>query len=108
MNKEKSGYLVDQFQQDMVGLYEVSKKELNYNASYFIRMVYEYGGLKAAKKLLAMPAPSSGFTKLWEHGRLDLSVEALVLKDEYLPLFTEEERIIARNRLEQYGYEFNG
>ena len=47
---------------------------------------------------------SDGFTTLWELKRLDLSVEAYVLRPEYAPLFTEEERGIARARLRQYGY----
>jgi hypothetical protein len=47
---------------------------------------------------------SDGFTTLWELKRLDLSVEAFVLRPEYAPLFTEEERAIARARLRQYEY----
>ena len=43
------------------------------------------------------------FTTLWELKRLDLSVEAFVLRSEYAPLFTEEERGIARARLKEYG-----
>jgi len=39
---------------------------------------------------------SDGFTTLWELRPLDLSVEAYVLRPEYAPLFTEEERGIAR------------
>ena len=106
MAEKDEAYLKDQFHQDMVSIYETAKKELKYNASYFIQMVAEYGGVKTAQKLLAMPEPSSGFTVLWDYERLDLSVEALVLRDEYDSLFTNEERTIARNRLEQYGYKF--
>jgi hypothetical protein len=107
MADKNAAYLEDQFHQDMVGIYEVAKKELHYNAGYFIQMVAEHGGLKAAKKLLASNEPSSGFTVLWEHQRLDLSVEALVLRQDYSVLFTDEERQIARARLEEYGYKFN-
>lgn len=107
MTDRNTTYLLDQFHQDMVGIFEKAKKELKYNASYFIQMVSEHGGLKAAQILLAMREPSSGFTVLWEHERLDLSVEALVLREEYAPLFMDEERAIARNRLEQYGYKFD-
>ena len=67
-------------------------------------MVAENGGLKAAQKLLASSEPSSGFTVLWEHHRLDLSVESLVLRPDYFLLFTEQEREIARVRLAEYGY----
>ena len=44
------------------------------------------------------------FTTLWELKRLDLSVEAYVLRSEYAPLFTKEERGVARARLKEYGY----
>jgi hypothetical protein len=47
---------------------------------------------------------SDGFTTLWELKRPDLSVEAFVLRPEYAPLFTQEERSIARARLRQYEY----
>jgi hypothetical protein len=107
MSGKSHPYLEDQFHQDMVGIYETAKRELRYNASYFIQRVAEYGGLKTAQKLLAAREPSSGFTVLWEHGRLDLSVEALVLRDEYALLFSDEERKIALERLNEYGYQFS-
>jgi len=99
--------LEDKFHQAMIGIYETAKRELNYIASYFIKMVAEYGGIRTAQKLLATSEPSSGFTVLWEHQRLDLTVEALVLRDKYTTLFTEDERKIARSRLEDYEYKFD-
>ena len=104
MSNDTHATLEDKFHRDMVGIYETAKKELHYNASYFIQMVAENGGLKAAQKLLASHEPSSGFTVLWEHHRLDLSVESLVLRADYYPLFTEQEREVARARLAEYGY----
>lgn len=70
----------------------------------FFQLVAEKGGLLAAKQLIAKAGGTDGFTRLWEHGRLDLSVEAHVLKPEYESLFTSGEREICRNRLEEYGY----
>jgi hypothetical protein len=104
MTDNDISHLENQFHQDMVGIYETAKKELHYNASYFIQMVGEYGGLKTAQKLIWASEVSSGFTILWEHQRLDLSVEALVLRPEYVSLFIDEERKIAQDRLAQYGY----
>jgi hypothetical protein len=89
----------------MVEIYVRAKRELNYNASRFLQMLDDQRGLSAAKMLLAAAKPSDGFTKLWESGRLDLSVEAYVLREEFAPLFTEEERLIAKSRLEQYGWQ---
>jgi len=38
------------------------------------------GGLATAKQLLWSETPSDGFTTLWAHHRLDLTVEAHVLE----------------------------
>ena len=67
-------------------------------------MLSEYGGLGTAHRLLASPEVASGFTALYERGRLDLTVEVLVLKPEFVGLFTDEEVETARQRLAQLGY----
>ena len=96
--------LETEFHAAMVKIYETAKRELNYNATYFLGMVSDHGGVEAAHHLLATDKPSDGFTTLWSAGRLDLSVEAHVLDRHFEPLFTEAERRTARLRLEQYGY----
>ncbi|OHV68237.1 hypothetical protein BCD48_03425 [Pseudofrankia sp. BMG5.36] len=90
------------FHGDMVGIYRKAKSEAGYPATYFLRMVSDQGGVRAARELLAKSKPSEGFTALWERGRLDLTVETLLLRPEYEPLFTEDERATARDRLEEY------
>lgn len=62
------------------------------------------GGLVAAKQLIAKEGVTEDFTILWECGRLDLSVEACVLKPEYQALFTDEERKICCDRLMKFNY----
>jgi hypothetical protein len=89
----------------MVSIYRQAKRDLGYNASRFLQML-DQGGLTAARQLLHAPGVSEGFTKLWEHRRLDLTVEAHVLKPEFQHLFTPQELDIARSRLREYGYKF--
>jgi hypothetical protein len=48
--------------------------------------------------------PSEGFTTLWSHHRLDMTVEARVLRDEFEGLFTDDDRQRARDRLALYGW----
>lgn len=96
--------LEKRFEQDMIDIYTIAKKECGYNASRFLQMLGDKGGLAAAKQLISKPGGTDGFTTLWEHGRLDLSVEAHVLKPEYAELFSDEERRMCRERLEQFGY----
>ena len=92
------------FHEAMVNVYRMAKSECDYTASYFIQMVRENGGLGAAKPPLRTPTASSGFARLWECGRLDLSVEAVVLNPRWRPLFTEVELANAKLRLEELGY----
>jgi hypothetical protein len=91
------------FHQAMIQLYQDAKRETSYNASRFLQMVSEQGGLATAHRLLAGAQPSEGFTALWERGRLDLTVEHLVLQPEFATLFSRQERELAAERLAAYG-----
>ena len=92
------------FHDEMIGIYRKAKSECDYNAVRFLQMVTDQGGLQAAKNLLHASGFSDGFTALWEHGRLDISMEALVLQDPWSQLFTADELGVARKRLEDLGY----
>ena len=91
------------FHAEMLRVYREATK-FDYYATYLLRMVNEQGGLTAAKQLLRDDTPASGFTRLWEEQRLDLSVESLVLHEPWRCLFTDEELTKARRRLEELGY----
>ena len=94
----------DKFHQEMLRIYEEAK-EFGYYPNYFLGMVVERGGLSAAKYLISGSQLSDGFVRLWEEERLDLSVEALALQDQWTSLFTHEELAEAQRRLEGVGYE---
>ena len=96
--------LESQFHDAMKNIYKSAKKECGYNANQFINMISSEGGLKTAKKLLQTKEIQYGFTELWECGRLDLTVEAHVLKPEFQALFNETEITEAKSRLESHGY----
>ncbi|EPS3379959.1 TPA: DUF3732 domain-containing protein [Vibrio cholerae] len=63
------------------------KEELNYTPTYFIRMLEELGAIRAVSQLVLDPKVSEGFTKLALEGRLDLSVESVVLESPWSSLF---------------------
>lgn len=92
------------FSQRMKALYDRARSEAGYNATYFLSMLSQYGPQETARKLLASPAISDGFAALWERGRLDLTVEAIVVDPKFSQLFTDDEIGIARRRLEQFNY----
>lgn len=93
------------FHQEMLIIYERAKSLCNYNATRFLKMVTDQGGIRAAKQLLNTEGISEGLTALWECQRLDITMEALILQEPWSTLFTEQELNIARERLTQLGYD---
>ena len=94
----------EDFRNAMRDIYRRAKVEAGYDARLFARMLAEHGPVETAHRLIGTSQPSEGFTHLWERGRLDLTVEAHVIRPEFETLFTAEEIDICRNRLAQYDY----
>ncbi len=91
------------FHKEMLSLHEKWRSECSYTATVFIKIVKQHGGVKAAQILLRGQGLSRGFLKLMTLQRLDLSMENLVIQPKWATLFTEAEREIAKNRLEEAG-----
>ena len=83
--------LEGKFHREMEAIYHVASS-LGYQAAYFLQMVHQHGGVVAAKRLLSTPEAQSGLTRLWELGRLDISMEALVVQERWKPLLSDAER----------------
>jgi hypothetical protein len=94
--------LEKRFHKAMIGIYEEAKKN-GYTPSYFLRMIADHGAVETARQLVNSEKPSDGFTRLYLRGRLDLSVEALIEKPDWWPLFTKSEREKAKKRLVENG-----
>lgn len=92
------------FHERMLQIYEQAQSECNYNATRFLQMVSEHGGLAAAKQLLRAGGFSDGLARLWKEKRLDISMEATVLQNPWNQLFSEEELAIARKKLDELGF----
>ena len=101
----KMGKKLDLFNSEMLNIYELAKKECNYTARRYLQMLRRRRGLETAKILLHSNKVSDGYTALRECDRLDLTVEALVIKMEWRELFTHEEINIAIKRLKDYGFD---
>lgn len=97
-----------QFNEKIFEVYERAKKLCGYNATRFLKKIRHDGGIKAAKSWLNPKnidrPPTNGFIKLRDNCRLDISLEALVLREPWNNFFTPEELEVARTRLTQYGY----
>jgi hypothetical protein len=96
-----SDELKRRFDSAMLNIYRRAKDDAGYNATRFLQMLTEHGGVETAQRLL--PSMSDGFTELWKRGRLDLTVEYLVVQPEWARLFTDAERDVAKRRLVDSG-----
>jgi len=67
----------------------------------------EYGAVAMTHRHLKSKFATAGFTRLWEMGRLELSIEAIVLQPEFQSLYSDEELAVARERLANKGYEID-
>lgn len=81
-------------------------RAIKYRPNYFLGMLSADGGFHTASKLLTAPKVSEGFTRLWEAGRLDLSVEALVVESEWSIYFDPLVVARAEKVLTKAGYAF--
>lgn len=96
------------FHRAMEEIHQRAKDEAGYNATVFRRIVAEHGGVKAAKRLINASQTPGGYTALRERGRLDLTMEAMIVgRPEFHPLFTEAELRTCRKRLKEYGYDIS-
>ena len=97
--------LAMEFEQAMYDIYRNAKLECNYNATYFHQMLGNMGGVATAKRLLNDDKIHDGFTRLWECGRLDLTMEAEIWENaKWRPLFTDSEIKKAEQRLRDLNY----
>ena len=93
-----------EFHDAMLDIYRRAKSEAHYTATRFLGMVVEQGGLRTAHSLIQAPNVSDGYTALWERGKLELTVERLILEPKWRGLFNDAECQIAITRLRDYKF----
>ncbi len=69
------------FDQAMFEIYRRAKDEANYTATIFLQMLTGTDGLTTAKTLINAQKESDGYTALYMKGRLDLTVESVVVEN---------------------------
>jgi hypothetical protein len=97
--------LAARFTEDLLDGCRVLARDHGYRPAQFERMVREQGGVEAARLLLRGAGTAGGFTVLWEKNQLGLSSEATMLRPAYADLFTPDELLLARRRLEEHGFD---
>jgi hypothetical protein len=96
--------LEEEFHEQMVNIYRNALTQAQYKATKFLEMVTMQGGLAAAKTLLHTSYLPDGFAELWQRGRLDLTMEHMLVKSPWNSLFTTEELTVAGDRLEAHRH----
>ncbi|MCZ7487174.1 phospholipase D family protein [Rhizobium rhizogenes] len=89
--------LEKEFHLAMVNVYDEAKN-IGHTATAFKQMLVQHGGLETARRLVTGPV-SETFKKFFLKGRVDLTVEALVLQERWKPLFSEDVLRAAQLRL---------
>lgn len=79
---------------------------LGYNPKQFKAMLGAQGGVATTRQLLSKSTPTVGFTRLWELGRLDLTLEALIVETPWRAHFGPQLSQLAEKRLSKYEYHF--
>lgn len=95
--------VLEKFDSAMLGVYDAAMREVGYSARRFLYMTRRRGGHEAARHLLAKPGVSEGFQRLAAARKLPLTMEYQVLRPEFVELFSDTERGVARQRLIEHG-----
>jgi len=80
-------------------------RSLGYTPTVWISMFRQVGAVEAARRLLVSGDIQSGFARLIQLGRPELTIEWSALNPRWETLFSEQHREAARWRLRQAGLE---
>lgn len=81
-------------------------QDLGYRPNDFRRMLNAQGGAETVRRLLSKNTTTEGFKRLWELGRLDLSVEAIAVESRWRPFLDEVLVLRAERWLRESSYTF--
>ena len=80
-------------------------KKFNYLPRVFLDMVVSNDDIvEITRRLIHKEGGTSGFATLFENGKMELSVENIILEHRYRGLFSRDDLQAAYVRLEQHGY----
>lgn len=103
VTREDRTDVVKRFHKEMILLCREVESVLGRRPQTLLRMISQMGGVEAARAVVGEAHPSDTFVMLWERGRLDLTLESLVLKEDFRGLFAEALLEQATTRMERLG-----
>ncbi|ONI41703.1 hypothetical protein AN640_07780 [Candidatus Epulonipiscium fishelsonii] len=101
---ENKDYIKQKFNKEVINTYKRIATEVKYKSSGLLAQINKYGGYEASIKYIMTDANTVDFGVLWEFQRLDLSIEALIIKQDYKSLFPDYILEFCENRLKEYNY----
>lgn len=104
MTETNTEQLKKLFHQEIIDLYKQIIKSVKYKPTRLMDYINRYGGYEAAVKYISTESNVQDFAVLWEKERLDLSVEALITKEQYRVLFSEDILSFCDRKLKEYSY----
>ena len=104
MTETNTEQLKKLFHQEMIELYKKVIKVVKYKPTRLMDYINRYGGYEAAVKYISTESNVQDFAVLWEKEHLELSVEALITKEEYRVLFNEDILNFCDRKLKEYSY----
>lgn len=103
--EQKFANLEKDLENDLLIALEESKKiNAKINFDLVLTFIKSYGSIGAAKRLMqtGMDKIQSGFIKMWELNRMDLTFESIIVNPKYSVLFDEPTINIAKERLKKF------
>lgn len=91
--------LVRRFHREALERCAQMEEVLGHPPRAYLRSISQMGGVEAVRAIVGSHAPSATFTRLWLSGRPDLTLEMLVIREEFRGLFSEALRDQATNRI---------
>lgn len=83
---------------------ELAEKQCGCQMTRFIQTIERFGIVKTAQEILRKRRTSDCFNKLAEAERLELTMEATIVKAEYAELFTDDQVNDCYELLCEHGY----
>ena len=96
--------LEKKLQQEVIRNCGIAEKECGCKMTRFLETINRFGIVKTAQEILRKGRTSDCFNKLVEEGRIELTMEATIVKAQYAELFTDEEVNACYELLCEKGY----
>ena len=96
--------LEKKLQDEVIKNCEIAEKDYNCKMTRLIETINRFGIVRTAQEIIRKGRTSDSFSKLVEAGRIDLTMEAVIVNPKYSELFTDEEVNACYELLCENGY----